>query len=480
MLKRFAPISEFAFLASDLVVVSLSLLFSYWFRFRSGAIEVPKGIPDIDIYVWQLLFVWFIWPSVFRRAGLYRQMRGMRAQRELVKVIKANTLCILILLSITYLFREKSVEYSRYVFVIFGVFSTVFLLASRAVVRAILRSVRRRGMNLRYALVVGNGRLARQIHRRIKRHPEFGIEVIGSLSRPSNFAGPHGFIDASAEVQPRSSTLKVLGCYSDVQSVLDEHTVDQVIISVPLADHQYIPEIVTSIGDRVFDVKIIPDLQQFIQLGSFIDDLDGLPVVSLASTPLVGVNRILKRLVDIALGGILFLLALPIVLFFAGLVLVTSGRPVFYKQERMGLDGKLFRIYKIRTMKRDAEVAGAVFATKGDNRTTWLGKFLRRFSIDELPQLFNVLRGDMSLVGPRPERPIFIDEFRQRVPKYMLRHTVQAGMTGWAQVNGWRGDTSIEKRIEHDLYYIENWSLGLDMKILFRTVFAALVDRNAY
>jgi exopolysaccharide biosynthesis polyprenyl glycosylphosphotransferase len=230
----------------------------------------------------------------------------------------------------------------------------------------------------------------------------------------------------------------------------------------------------------MIDVRIVPDFHQFIQLGSSVEDFDGVPVVSLASTPLSGINRVTKRIFDLFVGSALFLISIPILLTCILLIKFSSRGPAFFTQERVGLDGKRFKIFKLRTMSLDAEKDGAKFAVKGDPRVTLVGRILRRLSIDELPQLINVILGQMSLVGPRPERPVFIEEFRRHFPRYMLRHKVQAGMTGWAQVNGWRGNTSIERRIEHDLFYIENWSLLLDVKILARTVLATIFDRNAY
>jgi Undecaprenyl-phosphate glucose phosphotransferase len=228
------------------------------------------------------------------------------------------------------------------------------------------------------------------------------------------------------------------------------------------------------------DIKIIPDLYQFVSVGGAIEEFEGLPVISLQESPIDGINLVTKRILDLTLALTISIVISPLLLLIAILVKTTSRGPIFYKQERVSVDGSSFSILKFRTMYTDAETHGPGWTTKGDSRVTPLGRFLRSWSLDELPQLLNVLRGDMSIVGPRPERPVFINEFRQRIPRYMLRHKVPAGMTGWAQVNGWRGDTSIDKRIEYDLYYIENWSLALDLKILFMTIFKGFRDRNAY
>ena len=507
MLKRHAQLFEGLFTASDLLVVSFSWTLSYWVRFIWGVIPVDKGIPPFSDYLRMLLFVWLIWAFVYRRFGLYRPMRGMSRIREFWAVVRANTFSVVLLLAVTYLFREKNIPFSRLVFVIFFFISTAFTVASRALVRSFLREMRRRGYNLRYALMVGSGQLAAKMASRIMSNPEFGIELIGCLGRdrseidvvlnPAHLAAPLSGVRKKWREQtlwPETSSnlalarearwdeydLPVVGTYADLPKFLQPGLIDQVIIVLPLADHDKLSEVISLIGDAMVDVKIVPDVHQFIQLGSQIEEFDGVPVVSLASTPLCGFNRVLKRAMDVFLGFTLFLLLVPLMLLIALLVKLASPGPVLYRQERVGLDGRKFNIYKFRTMKIDAEENGAQFAVQGDPRVTLIGRCLRRFSLDELPQLVNVILGQMSLVGPRPERPVFIDEFRGQIPKYMLRHKVQAGMTGWAQVHGWRGNTSIEKRIEHDLYYIEHWSLVLDLRILFLTLLNSFRDRNAY
>lgn len=488
MLKKNAQLFEALFIASDLLVVSFAWMFSYWVRFASGLIPIYKGVPPLTHYMRLLIFVWLIWTFVFKRMGLYRAMRVGTRWNEMWLLVRANFASVILLIAFTYLFREKNIPFSRLVFLIFGVCTMVFTLISRATVREILRSLRRRGYNIRRAVIVGMGSLAETVAERIAAHREYGVKLVGALASddaPINQLAYGWAVDGqrafqlahSAETQ---SQLKAIGTYAELPRILEEQQIDHVIVALPLADHQKLQSVISSMGDSIVDVKIIPDFHQFIQLGSQVEEFDGLPVVSLASTPLSGLNKVFKRIFDLVLGLFFLLLCLPVMLIVALLVKLTSRGPVFFKQERVGLDGHPFQIYKFRTMQVDAESNGAQFAVKGDCRVTPLGRMLRRFSIDEIPQLLNVVRGQMSLVGPRPERPVFIQEFRQRVPKYMLRHKVQAGMTGWAQVNGWRGNTSIEKRIEHDLYYIENWSLALDLKIIALTFVQVLRDRNAY
>ncbi|HQH27948.1 MAG TPA: undecaprenyl-phosphate glucose phosphotransferase, partial [Oligoflexia bacterium] len=425
---------------------------------------------------------------------------------EALKLVRANTFSVLLLLVATYLFREKSVPFSRLVFLILWALSISFTLFSRSMIRIFLRTMRRRGYNLRYALIVGTGSVAAKIAHSMLGNPEYGIELLGCLARDetqvsearrrSNTAkrhyapgAQHGMLAlhaAGEQAKPASgwesfaAGLPVVGTYAELPYFLQQGRVDQVIVALPLQDHERLSEIIGMIGDSMVDVKIVPDIHEFIQLGSQVEEFDGLPVVSLASTPLVGLNRILKRAFDLLLSAVLLVVLSPVLVLLALLVKLSSRGPVFYHQERVGLDGRKFTILKFRTMYCDAELNGAQFAVRGDPRVTPLGRVLRRLNLAELPQLLNVFRGQMSLVGPRPERPVFIEQFRSRTPRYMLRHKVQAGMTGWAQVHGWRGSTSIEKRIEHDLYYIENWSLLLDFRILLLTLFNSFRDRNAY
>ena len=492
MLKKHSQLFEGLFAISDLLVVSFAWTLSYWIRFSSEWIPIDKGIPPFIDYLKMLLFVWLVWGFVFRRFGLYRPMRGSNRLHEVWTVIRANSLSVIVLMALTYLFREKSVPFSRLVFVIFWGLSIVCTVSSRSFIRAILRAMRRRGYNLRFALIVGSGESAVQMARSLKEHTEYGIALIGCLVSDREFRNrareqqPVSIgqlaLDSNANLSRAQSEdfLPVLGPYEDLPHFLSAGRIDQIIISLPYEDHDKLGDIIASIGDAMVDVKIVPDLSQFIQLGSDIEEFNGVPVVSLASTPLWGINLVMKRILDLTVGTVLFLACLPLMIIIALAVKLTSRGPILFSQERVGLDGKTFLIYKFRTMRVDAEAKGARFAVRDDPRVTELGAFLRKTSLDELPQLVNVILGQMSLVGPRPERPVFIREFRKHIPKYMLRHKVQAGMTGWAQVHGWRGNTSIEKRIEHDLYYIEHWSLMLDLKILVLTLINGLRHRNAY
>ncbi len=467
MLKQKRQLFEYLFIGADLIVVSVAWLISYWLRFETGLVPVDKGVPEFDHYVSMLLFIWLIWAFIFRRMGLYRPMRGVRRTRELWVLVNANALAILFLISMTYLFREKSIQFSRLVFVYFWGLSTFLTVVERTALRFCLREVRRKGYNLRYMLIVGAGQVAADMVSRVRLHQELGIQILGCLSRDGlERRGPGG--------------IPVVGQYSDLRQFLSRTDIDQVVVALPLEDHQILPDIMAELKDSLLDIKVIPDIYQFASIGGAIEEFEGLPVISLQGCPLDGINLFAKRALDISIASASLLILSPLLIVIALLVKLTSRGPVLFKQERVSFDGSPFSIIKFRTMVSDAEASGPGWTKPGDVRVTLLGRLLRSTSLDELPQLFNVLLGDMSIVGPRPERPVYIKEFRKRIPRYMLRHKVPAGITGWAQVHGWRGDTSIDKRIEYDLYYIENWSLLLDLKIVIMTVLKGFRNRNAY
>ena len=466
MLKQKRHLFEFLFLAADLFVISVAWLFSYLLRFKSGLVEVQKGTPPFSRYLVMVLFIWLIWAFVFKRMGLYRPMRGVRRSTEIWRLVNANALALLLFMSVTYLFWEKQTEFSRLVFVYFGALATIFTVMQRILLRFLLQELRRRGHNLRYMLIIGAGKVASDIISRIRLRRELGIQLLGCLSKDgTEKRGPGG--------------VSVMGSYADLGEILRSWDIDQVVVALPFEDNQILPDIMDELKDSTVDVKIVPDVYQFISVGGSIEEFEGLPIISVQESPIEGVNLLAKRLLDVAIAGTALVAFAPLMLVISVLLKLTSSGPVLYAQERMSIDGSRFRIYKFRTMRSDAEAEGPQWSKRGDKRITLLGRVLRAYSLDELPQLINVIRGDMSLVGPRPERPVFINEFRKQIPKYMLRHKVPAGMTGWAQINGWRGDTSIDKRIECDLFYIKNWSILFDLKIVLLTLFKGLRNRNA-
>jgi len=333
-------------------------------------------------------------------------------------------------------------------------------------VRELLERRWRAGVGLKRILIAGAGDLGRMVADRVLQHREFGFQVVGFVD--DRAGGDHiGY-----------RGLPLLGTLAEVGDIAQRERIDHLYVALPLEEHAKLLDLVEITGRQCIDVKVVPDLLQFITLRARLEDLDGLPIININDVPLQGFNSWLKRMIDIALSAAaLLVLAIPLAVI-AVVVRLTSRGSIFYAQERMGLDGKGFTVYKFRSMYEGAETTtGPVWAREDDPRATPIGRWLRKLDLDELPQFWNVLRGDMSIVGPRPERPFFVEQFKHRIPQYMLRHKVKAGITGWAQVNGWRGNTSLEKRIEYDLYYIENWSVTLDLKIMWLTIFRGLFQR---
>jgi Undecaprenyl-phosphate glucose phosphotransferase len=358
---------------------------------------------------------------------------------------------------------------SQPVWAIFLVFNVVLTFASREAVREMLERRWRAGIGLKRILIAGAGDLGRLVADKILEHRELGYQIVGFVD--DRATGDHlGY-----------RGLPLLGTIDDAAEISARESVDHLYIALPPDQHVRMLQLIESTSRECVDVKVVPDLLQVIALRARLEDLDGIPVININDVPLQGFNTIVKRAIDMAISSAaLLILAVPFFII-AALVRLTSRGAVFYRQERMGLDGKPFMIYKFRSMYDDAEAeTGPVFASHDDPRRTPIGKLLRHSNIDELPQLWNVLRGEMSIVGPRPERPNFVAEFKDKIPQYMLRHKVKAGITGWAQVNGWRGNTSIEKRIEYDLYYIENWSVRLDLKIMWLTLLRGFFHKHAY
>ncbi|MBI5491475.1 MAG: undecaprenyl-phosphate glucose phosphotransferase [Deltaproteobacteria bacterium] len=465
MLKKHSQFFESLLFISDLFIIAFSWLASYYFRFFAGVIPVDKGVPGLTKYSLLLVPIIVIWAFAFKGFGLYRPKRIGSRRAELYDISKACVVSVLVLIALTFFLRF---DISRTLFVLFTAINILALSLGRLLFRALLRFLRRNGYNLRFALIVGSGRPVASLIERLEGHPEVGIKIEGMVSTTEGEAG-------------NAANLKPLGHYRDIRETIRRRRIDNVFIALSWDEHSEVAEVLKAIGDEAVDIKVIPDIHEFMTLRGGVEEFDGMPILNLRNSPLYGWNMILKRSADILFASAALIFAFPVMLLIAALVKITSGGPVLYRQERMGIGGEVFRMIKFRSMVIDAERdTGAIWARQDDPRRTGFGAFLRGTSLDELPQLFNVLKGDMSVVGPRPERPVFIDEFRKSIPGYMLRHKMKAGITGWAQVNGWRGNTDLKKRIEHDIFYIENWSLAFDMKILWLTVWKGLRNRNAY
>jgi exopolysaccharide biosynthesis polyprenyl glycosylphosphotransferase len=424
------------------------------------------GPHDFQQYALPLFAIVPLWWVLFRRAGLYEPRRTRSMLGEAGAVIRATAAGVLVLIALTFFVR--SYYYSRAVIALFSVLSAGSLIALRGSGRLVLRSLRKRGHNLRFVLVVGGGELASELLRRIDEHPEAGLRVRGVV--------------AEGDVPRRlREGVPVHQGYGRLKDLLRGERVDQVILALPREQWDRLEKVLRDLDDEVVGVMLAPDLLDLMTLHASVEDMDGLPLINLRQSPLEGWARVQKRALDLAVSSVGLLLLAPLLAAIALAIRLGSGRPVLYAQERMGLDGRVFRAWKFRSMVADAEKdSGPVWTAPDDPRRTRLGAFLRRSSLDELPQLWNVFKGEMSVVGPRPERPVFIEEFRREIPGYMLRHKVKAGLTGWAQVHGWRGDTSLHERVEHDLYYIQNWSIGLDLRILLMTAWRGVFHRNAY
>jgi Undecaprenyl-phosphate glucose phosphotransferase len=468
MLKKHGQLFLTVVTIFDSIVIIFSWLAAFYLHFLTSFGPSPRySTPEIDTYLLALIPVWIVFIFSIRLCGLYKPLRGKPFAVEIYKIIKVTLLSVIILSAITFFYREGS--FSRFVAAYFFIIVTFLMMFSHLLVRIILAEVRKRGFNLRHILIVGSGDLGQSLAERINKHPEFGLKIVGFLSSHPEKIGIeiHG--------------IKVIGLYNEIPKVIQLFAVDQLYIALPLNAQDRLEKVLNSLNEETVDVKVVPDLLRFMNLQTGVEELDGLPIINLAESPLYGWNVVLKRISDIVFSVILILILSPLFLLIAIIIKLESVGPIIFRQERVGLDGKLFQMLKFRSMKVDAEEkTGPVWASKADDRRTRLGTFLRKTSIDELPQFFNVLIGDMSLVGPRPERPVFVKDFKRSIPKYMLRLKMKAGLTGWAQVNGWRGNTSLDKRIEFDLYYIKNWSLLFDFKIILMTIWKGFVNPNAY
>ena len=463
MLKERSRLLQRLLFVADLALIAAAWVVAWVIRFE---VLTPPLWRSLTEYLTFLPGVLVIWGTVFLLSGLYRTRRAQRLPLVVFAVARAVFFGIVASLAAVFFYREFS--FSRLHMILFGALSSALLVLLRLAIYAVLHRARQRGKNLRRVLIIGSGRAGQRLANAFRQYPWMGFEVVGFLDDRSDEPG-------------------VLGTLDDLVPVMDRLTergqaVDLVYLCLPSWAGVKIEGLIDAAAARLAHVCLVPDLFQFeMILNSRVSDIDGLPVIHLIDETPFDFRRIVKRGADILFSAVVLLLLSPVFLVIAAAVKLSSPGPVFYKQERMGLNGRTFQMLKFRSMPVNAESkTGAVWAKPGENRATPVGAFLRRTSLDELPQFLNVLWGDMSVVGPRPERPVFIEEFRERVPHYMLRHKVKAGITGWAQVNGWRGNTSIEKRIECDIYYIQNWSLWLDVKIVFLTLFKGFVHENAY
>jgi Undecaprenyl-phosphate glucose phosphotransferase len=464
MIKRSSQALCFCFLISDLLMTALSWVGAYYLRFDSGWIPQHKDTPDIAL-CWQNLPVVVLLAGIaYRLTGQYAIHRLRRFREEVIGILKGTALLSLLVMATTFYLHDP--YESRATMVLFSLLTGLGVLTGRRCGWAAVRALRRRGYNQTLAIIVGTGRVARRTAWALRHASWMGIKNLGFVEdQPNRWTGD----------------LNILGTTAELPRLIEQYGVEHVFISLPLSRHHDARRVFDILSQTMAEVRLVADVPELSGLTLTTTNLDGLPVIGLRESPHFGLNVVVKRAMDIALSLTALLLLSPLMLLIGLLVKLTSSGPVFYRQERCGLNGEAFQMLKFRSMRVDAEQqTGAVWASKDDPRRTRLGTLLRKTSLDELPQLINVLKGDMSLVGPRPERPVFIQKFRKTIPNYMARHCVKAGITGWAQVHGWRGNTSLRKRVQYDLYYITHWTPLLDLRILLMTVFNGLFHRNAY
>ncbi len=450
---------------SDCIAVEFAFMFSYWLRFHSGVFESlgfsPIPPPLIGQYLIGSLFVIAVWLMLFGTRHMYGARRNVDLSDELMNVTKVVSLGMLIVMSAAFFYREFS--YSRIVFGLLWATAILAVFSGRLGLRTFERRLYRRGRHLQHAILVGNDSLAEQVYLRLHNHPSFGFVIAGY------------FADAPSTV-PGLADATRLGTIADAPSYIRRHGIQLGFIALRAGDHRALLDLIGECEGVNIDFMMVPDLLEVLTSRVRVRELEGTPFLRVKSVPFTPWGRILKRAFDITLSSLVLLLLSPLWLLIAILIRLGSRGPILFRQRRIGLDGREFTMLKFRSMHAGAERTddAAGLGLRNDPRRTGVGKLLRNTSLDELPQFLNVLRGEMSIVGPRPERVKYVEEFRDIVPKYLDRHRVKTGITGWAQVNGFRGDTSLEDRIRYDLYYIENWSLAFDVKIILRTLRAVL------
>lgn len=462
MYRRHGEKLGLLFLAADLAVTAAIWLLAYFVRYAIW--PAPYGVPGISAAVAGIPRMLLLAGLAYRLCGLYEVHRLRELPRELSVVCRASGL--LFLMDVTAVFYQRDMYGSRLGMVVFLGLNAVALLIVRRTVWHLLKRMRRRGFNHGRAIVVGSGRMGRLVHETVAANPWTGLELLGFVDRPGRL---------------EHARLPRLGAIEELGRIVAEHDADHVFVALPLSRYGELPHVYKALENLLVEVQVVPDVPNLAAARLRVLEIDGVPFMSLRSDPHFGWCRWAKRSMDLALGSVALVMAAPLMIVLAALVKLTSPGPVLFRQSRLGRGGRTFNILKFRSMRVDAEArSGPRWAVRNDTRCTLLGRFMRRWSLDELPQLFNVMAGDMSLVGPRPERPVFIARFARRFPNYAQRHQVHTGITGWAQINGWRGNTSAGRRLECDLYYIRNWSIWLDMKILVLTLWRGFRQRNAY
>ena len=452
----------------DAVVIFVSYLIAYLIMYYNDGAQLALSTQE---YFSALIIIIPGFLILYEFFELYTPKRVSGRRSEIANIFKANSIGFLIFTLTLYL-GGKNMDmhhFSRRLVIIFYILTNVLMVFERSSIRIFLMNIRQKGYNQKHVLLIGYSRAAEGYIDRVKQNPEWGYNI-------------RGILDDNKERGFSYNGIKVIGTIQNLHMILEMNVLDEIAITLSIKEYEHLEAIVNDCEKSGVHTKFIPDYNNFIPTIPHIEDLWGLPVINIRHVPLTELhNAYIKRIVDIfgALFGII--LFSPVMIISAILVKLTDGGPIIYAQERVGLHNKPFRMYKFRSMAvQKPSEEKSKWTTPNDPRVTGVGRFIRKTSIDEMPQFFNIIKGDMSLVGPRPERPFYVEKFREEIPHYMIKHQVRPGLTGWAQVNGFRGDTSIQKRIDHDLYYIENWTLGFDFKIMFLTIFKGFINKNAY
>jgi len=453
----------------DACVIAVSYWLAWFLKFEAHISFFRESVKSLTFQQYMMPLVLIIpgYLILYSAFNLYTPKRVQGRRLELANIVKANTIGLLLLIVALYIIKE--VDFSRAMIFLFFFINITAEETTRIIIRYVLRDIRKRGLNQKHILLVGYSRAAEEYIDRILQNPQWGYNV-------------RGILDDEVTAGTMYKGIKVLGKIDNLMVILPQNRLDEIAITLGLDEYYRLERIVSQCEKSGVHTKFIPDYNNIIPTKPYTEDILGLPVINIRYVPLSNTfNAVIKRLMDIVGSAVAIVLFSPVMLIVSAIIKLTAPGPLIYKQTRVGLHNKSFEMYKFRSMEvQKEEHEKKAWTVKNDPRVTGIGKFIRRTSIDELPQFFNILKGDMSMVGPRPERPFFVEKFREEIPRYMIKHQVRPGLTGWAQVNGLRGNTSIRKRIEYDLYYIENWTIGLDIKILFLTVFKGFVNKNAY
>ena len=458
------------FIVVDIIILCLSY-FLAWYLFIELRESATLGVLNERYYFTALYYIIPLFIIIYSIVGIYNIDRANDRMQEFGKFFESTIIAVLIINSFLFVFRKNPIlqNFSAVMIVAFGIINIIFEFTVRNIIREILRSIRKKGFNQKHILLVGYSDAALKFIDRVYKNPGFGYRIFG-------------IVDDTHKKGTDYRNIKIIDNLSNLSSIIENNNFDEIEITISLAEYEKLKDIVAVCEKSGVHTKFVPDYGTIIPTKPVSDDFDGLPVINIRAVPLQGLfNRFIKRSIDIIGSIMLLILFSPIMLIIAIAIKCTSKGPIIFKQERVGKHNKIFTMYKFRSMiEQDDTEEKTMWTVKNDKRVTGIGKIIRRISFDELPQFLNVLKGEMSLVGPRPERKQYVDRFKETIPRYMIKHQVRPGITGWAQINGLRGDTPIDRRITYDLWYIENWTLGLDIKILVLTLFKGFINENAY